>query len=215
MANIQYKTKEEQNPLINFNPKKTSIEKIDEYIYELNSGQGRCFEKMRMAIERDCLSNDCDVWGRLEKITDSAIHSTLFDERILNDYNLKSVDEIKLYDFNDERNFRDCLKAYHCYLQYQEAREFCINVLCCKLNEMISNSSIDAQTLINIIYDEICDYYNITEEDMEYYDYKIIFTKIYDGNKDNYYKFAHIAVHLKFRGFTALESLIHKIEQNF
>ena len=106
MANIEYKSDEEKLYRKSFNPFVASKEEIENDMKE----QYELFISKVSELD-SIIGGDMDY---LKKIVDGAKNSSPFDKRIIYNSNVKAVDELKLYDFKDEKTFKQALSVYYC-----------------------------------------------------------------------------------------------------
>lgn len=122
MANIEYKTKAEQNRESNFNPYVVSLEEIEEYMRICVNEISFLRDKLYWIIAKNYgydsnsknpIYDEKATYEHFERIYDGALVSSPFEKEIIYDENVKAVDELKLYDFKDETYFRDALPLYY------------------------------------------------------------------------------------------------------
>ena len=229
MANISYKTPQEQFIMKDINLNIASIEEIEEYRSKMIMREVHCLRQIEIYLHNDHLDNinedyedfEKTVKSHLNKIEDGAIGSSPFDKKILEDKNVKSIDGLELYDFVNEDNFRACLELYHYYLlcQYalQQSDEFRVK----KFKKMLLNTPIGTQTLINELAHRIPDDLPEGHDDekffLEIHVYNSLFNQIYDGNEYNRESYELICEYIYQNGrkFTPIQLLINKIEKKY
>lgn len=107
MANIVYKSEEEQNIRSDFNPYQASREELEMDL------------KQQFKLLTDYRNKFYDFLDEehADRIFEGTVVSSPFSKTILSDDNVKAVDEVRLQDFDDEKTFKKVLEWYYCYLR--------------------------------------------------------------------------------------------------
>ena len=108
MVDIQYKSEKEKLYRKSFNPHVASNEEIKK---DMKEQQKLLCDKY---LDLSMLVDDNDL---ISKIMEKTRNPSPFDKKIIYDSNVKSVDNVYLYDFKDEKTFREVLKLYYCIIR--------------------------------------------------------------------------------------------------
>lgn len=169
MAKIEYKSKKEQLGRTEFNPYLASIQEIEDDMEKL--------EELIHKYAGDLISilleehdTDEETKKHFIRIYTGIRGSTPFDKKIINDKNVKAVDELKLSDFKYEKNFRDCLENYYYFLLYEDGLDKDYDALIVKITDLLNQSPISKKLLLKELFklDEEINYNN-SEYNIIYY----------------------------------------------
>lgn len=175
MANIEYKSTEEQNRRTDFNPYKASMEEIEKDWIDLKDKLDYSISVLYYTIDQEYPNNLAAADKHAKRILDGAKHSSPFNEKLIYDERIKSIDEVKLEDFKYEKTFRACLESYYSILWYLDAMRADNEALIDKLVDLITNSTSGVKTIVNGIKDEVYE-----GKYADYTDYGILYQLIYD-----------------------------------
>ena len=104
MANIEYKSGDEQLYRNDFNPYVASKEEVEKDLKE----QRKLFKNHVMNLGLFITDDEL-----VRQIVKGAVGSYPFDKKLIYNGNIKSIDKVNRYDFKDEKSFIEVLEVYH------------------------------------------------------------------------------------------------------